>query len=115
VSLAFLSYSLAAICKDGNPSTTIVHSVYSVPDRLTRDCPRPIGQPCYYSPRRKALIAFASSLERAVPLPAPGQFGRGMGKGSTGEGGNVVWVGYVDEPCWEEYEGEREKGVALVR
>jgi len=38
-----------------------------------------------------------------------------MGKGSTGEGGNVVWVGYVDEPCWEEYEGEREKVVALVR
>ena len=61
-------------------------------------------------------MAFASSLERTVLLPpAPDQLGRGLGRGSTVEGGSVVWVGYVDEVGGEEYEAEREKVVALAR
>lgn len=55
-------------------------------------------------------MAFESSLERTVlPPPDPG---RGVGKGSTVEGGSVVWVGYDDELGWVGYEAEREK-VAL--
>lgn len=61
-------------------------------------------------------MAFASSLERtARPLLAPGQVGRGMGKGSTVEGAWVGWVGYVDEVGWEGYEAEREKVVPFPR
>jgi len=61
-------------------------------------------------------MALASSLERTVlPLLAPGQLGRGMGKGSTVEGGSVVCVGYVEEVGWEGYEAEREKVVPLPR
>jgi len=61
-------------------------------------------------------MAFASSLERTVLSPvAPGQLGRGIGKGSTVDGESVVWVGYVDEVGLEGYEAEREKVVPLPR
>lgn len=61
-------------------------------------------------------MAFASSLERTVlPVLAPDQLGRGMGKGSTVEGACIGCVGYVDEVGWEGYEAEREKVVPFPR
>jgi hypothetical protein len=61
-------------------------------------------------------MAFESSVERTARPPlAPGQFGRGVGKGSTVEGGRVVWVGYVDEVGWEAYEVACENVVVLPR